>query len=68
MFKRKGKDQPVEEQTLDRKKLKAEQITKLREAEDLKRRSDAVARSLSEGNEINHYAQRIRLAYTGRAH
>lgn len=64
LFSRKhlGNESP-DESTLDRAKLKREAITKLRRAQDLKRRSSAVVADLNEHGETNHYAARIREAY-----
>lgn len=52
-----------DETTIDRAKLLDRQHAKLRRAEDLKRRSSAVAASLQEESSVNHYIERLRLAY-----
>ncbi len=65
-FTRKNVSQTVDdrpdETTMDRRKLLAEQNTKLRRAEQLKRRSAAVAADLNEEGKVNNYAWRLRQA------
>lgn len=53
----------IEDTTFDRQRALAVQRAKLRRAHDLKRRSSAVAASLREEATVNHYAERLRLAY-----
>lgn len=53
----------VQDTTLDRRKALLVQQQKLRRAQDLKRRSSAVAASLQEESNVNHYIERLRLAY-----
>lgn len=52
-----------DESTADRARLKREAVSSLRRAEDLKKRSAAVAADLSEHGETNHYIERLRAAW-----
>jgi hypothetical protein len=70
MFGRKKQtSQAPDETTLDRKRLLAVQQSKLARAQRLKVRSSAVASNLTEERTVNHYIQRLKLAYsTGDRH
>lgn len=64
LFSRKKRVQVTpDETTLDRAKLKGEAIRKLRRAEDLKKRSSAMAADLVGHGETNHYIERLRQAW-----
>lgn len=60
---RKKKSIPVDEGTIDRRIELIEQKGKVRRAEMLKARSAAVAHTLNEDSQVNHYVERLRLAY-----
>jgi hypothetical protein len=69
MFGRKKAPTSPDESTLDRKRLLAVQQGKLARAQRLKQRSSAVADSLTQESNVNHYIQRLKLAYaTGGPH
>lgn len=54
---------PIEEDTLDRYQLLKQSKTRVRRAQELRRRSEEVDATLKDQNLRNHYSERIGRAY-----
>lgn len=63
LFHRRRRVSVPSETTEDRARIRQDAIKSLRRAEDLKKRSSAVAADLSQHGETNHYIERLREAW-----